>query len=349
MEGEPAPAPARRVLLQPGRALGERLFEVSEGVWRIPIPTGYVVGDVNLYWVDGPDPVLIDTGVPGDAAFDLLRQALGRQERRIEDLGTLLLTHHHVDHAGNARRIREVSGCRVLVRRRAARRLSDPEGVGQASAPAILAYLQRCGFTDQTLTLFDSFLRRARKAAPPCPGLLGIDDGDVVTGAGRTIRVHARPGHSSADLVFEIEGSGILFTGDHVLPRITPNPTLEAPEPEDFTPYRPLLAYRESLEKTGAMECTLACPGHESPFTGLAIRCRRIREHQDRRIRRVHDLLRQNGPMTLKDLSLALFGRVHAFDIFLTLSEVQGALDLLEAEGQATVDRSGPVLLCSAR
>ncbi|MBP7126774.1 MBL fold metallo-hydrolase [Myxococcota bacterium] len=348
MDGSPDAEPRDPVLLE-GRRLGDRLFEVAEGVWRIPVPTGYAVGDVNLYWVDGAHPVLIDTGVGGDASFEALWQALETGGRHIEDTATLLLTHHHVDHAGNARRIREVSGCRVRVRRRAVRRLSDLDAAARDDVPGILAFLDRGGFSTETVRLFEAFLRRTRRMMESCPDLEGIDDGDVVTGGGgRRIRVHARPGHSSSDLVFELEGTGLLWTGDHVLPTITPNPTLEGPEPGDREPYRALPCYRDSLRKTEAMVCTLACPGHELPFRGLADRCRRLRDLQDRRIEEVFRILAKDGPMTLKQVSLTLFGRVHSFEIFLTLSEVRGALDILESEGRAVVDRSGPTDLFRA-
>lgn len=339
----PAASDRGEPVLVEGRRLGDRLFEVAEGVWRIPIPTGFAVGDVNLYWIDGPDPVLIDTGVIGESSWEALTGALRAGGRRIEDVRTLVLTHHHADHAGQARRIREVSGCEVRVRQRGVRRLSDVEGAAEADTPGVLAFLRRGGFSPETIRLFESLLRRTRRMMQSCPDILGIDDGDVVTGGGgRRLRVHARPGHSSTDLVLELEGTGVLMTGDHVLPTITSNPTLEGPEPGDTEPYRALRAYRESLQRTEAMACTLACPGHELPFQGLADRCRSLRDHQDRRIREVHRILQRQGPMTLKEVSLALFGRVHTFEIFLTLSEVVGALDILESEGLVAVDHADP-------
>jgi glyoxylase-like metal-dependent hydrolase (beta-lactamase superfamily II) len=326
------------------RPLGERLFEVADGIWRIPLPTGYPAGDVNLYWFDGSDPILVDTGVKGDRSYSLLSEALARGGRRIEDVRTLLLTHSHVDHAANAWRIREDSGCAVMIRRRAVRRLSDIQGTSDADAPGFLAFLIRCGFPEDAVAKFSGFAAVIQRINRSCPGLTGIDEGDVITGAGnRRIRVHARPGHSSSDLVYEVEGTGILLTGDHVLPHITPNPTLEAPEPEDDPPYRALPCHRDSLRKTAAMPCRVAAPGHGLPFLDLAGRCRTILTLQERRLRDVVRIVRDRGPLSVKDLSLALFGRVRMWDVYLTLSEVRGALDVLEADGTLVVDRSGPV------
>ena len=53
MADEPLPGPVESgPILCEGRRLGQHRFEVAEGIWRIPIPTGYSAGDVNLYWMD---------------------------------------------------------------------------------------------------------------------------------------------------------------------------------------------------------------------------------------------------------------------------------------------------------
>lgn len=102
------------------------------------------------------------------------------------------------------------------------------------------------------------------------------------------------------------------------------------------------------LVKTAAMECLIACPGHGLPFSDLAGRCRTLLMLQEKRCQQVLRLVRERGPVSSRDLSLLLFGPVRAFDVFLTLSEVRGAMDVLEDEGSLIVDRSGPVDLAVA-
>ena len=328
--------------------LGDRLYEMDDGIWRIPVPTGYPSGDVNLYWFDGPKPLLVDTGVLGDRSFATLSDALAIRGRRIQDVKTLLLTHSHVDHAANAWRIREASGCDVMIRRRAVRRLSDVGTIVAAEMPGFLALLGRCGFSAETVGKYAGFANLIGRISHSCPGLIGIDDGDVVDcSGGRRIKVHARPGHSSSDLVYEVEGTGVVLTGDHVLPLITPNPTLEASEPDDIVCYKALPVYRESLAATATMDCRIACPGHGLPFEDLAGRCNTILALQDRRLEEVSRIVRERGHLTIKDLSLAIFGRVRMWDVYLTLSEISGAIDVLEAAGTIIVDRSGTVDMVS--
>ncbi len=59
------------------------------------------------------------------------------------------------------------------------------------------------------------------RTAEPFADLL-VEDGDVLPIAGREVRALWTPGHTAGHLCLVDEGDGLLFTGDHVLPRINP-------------------------------------------------------------------------------------------------------------------------------
>ena len=61
-----------------------------------------------------------------------------------------------------------------------------------------------------------------------------LADGEAVDGAGWTLRAVATPGHTSNHLCFALEGSGVLFTGDHVMGWST---TVIAPPDGDMADY----------------------------------------------------------------------------------------------------------------
>ena len=325
------------------RQIEEGLFEIAPGIYRIPLPTTFAVGDVNTFFLDAARPTLIDTGVMGEDGLTALDNALKPLGRTVTSLQNVLLTHAHVDHSGNIAAIRERSGCHVRVLARGIARLEDVEGSYQQNIRPFLDFLRRCGFGTDTLNKYAEMVRIFTHSARSCPGLEPLRDGEVLDLGERSLEVLWRPGHSSVDTLFFFRDEGIVFTGDHVLPHITPNPTLEAPEPEDHGYFPALIRFRESLALTARMDVKVACPGHGSPFTHLARRCDEMLVHQDRRCRRILKLIREGGPMTRKDLSLALFGKVRLWDIFLTLSEVQAAVELLEAEGSIRTWSDGSV------
>jgi glyoxylase-like metal-dependent hydrolase (beta-lactamase superfamily II) len=321
----------------PERSRGERLFEVAADVYRIPLPTDFPVGDVNVYFLDGRRPALVDTGVRGEASVGELSRSLGTLGRRLEDIRLILVTHTHVDHAGAAHAIQGVSGCEVRVHARGHRRLADVEAWFEHEGPWFASFFRRSGISAEVLERYTSVSRLFLRYTESCPRVESVRDGEALDLGERTITAHETFGHTTSHVVYSLGDAQVVFTGDHLLPEITANPTLEAPDPGDPEKPRPLVLYRESLARLAAMPLSFACPGHGPPFADVGARCREVLAHQRERVEKVYQLLRANGRMTRRELSLALFGRVTLFEIYLTLSEVQAAVELLEAEGRALV------------
>ena len=72
-----------------------------------------------------------------------------------------------------------------------------------------------------------------------------LGDGEEIGADGWTLRAVATPGHTSNHLCFALEGTGVLFTGDHVMGWST---TVVSPPDGDMS------AYMESLQKLYARE-----------------------------------------------------------------------------------------------
>ena len=332
------------------RRIAERLYELAPDVYRLALPTDFTVGDVNAYFLDGPDPALIDTGIAGERNLKCIESTLGHLGRRIEDIRTVLISHSHIDHAGSAQAIRPLSGARVWAHPRGHWRLRDVKGAHQASMPPFRRFMERSGFSADALDKYEKVGGAFLIYTESCPELSSMVQGDSLSVAGgRQIAVHETFGHTSNHLSFLLEDAGLAFTGDHVLPRITSNPTLEMPGPGEEEKARPLILYQESLGRTAQFPVEVACPGHDRPFRDLARRCQQLLAHQRQRCEQVLEILNEAGSMDRKQLSLALFGKVHLWEVFLTLSEVQAAVELLESEGQvrvvpeAEIDRIEPV------
>jgi len=328
--------------------LGDQLFRVSDDIYRIPVPTGFAVGDVNLYFLDGPDPVLIDTGVMSDDTTKILSDSLSAINRHISDIAVILLTHTHVDHAANARQYKMMSGARVLASSRAVRRLSNIQATFQSDSTNYRDFFLRCGFSMDMVMKQQGLYAKLKKMYTSCPDVESLNDGEMLVAGGRTIHVHYRPGHSSSDVVFALQDQNILFTGDHVLPHITPNPTIEMAGPGEAHRPRALVQYQQSLLATRDMKVSLACPGHGALFYNLSRRCDQIIDMQTKRVEEIFSLILTNGLATYKELALKLFGHVHLWDIYLTISEVVGACELLEEQGRILIKKDGPVDMVSA-
>jgi glyoxylase-like metal-dependent hydrolase (beta-lactamase superfamily II) len=79
-------------------------------ITRVPI---LPLGMVNAHLILGAGGcVLVDSGVPGSEAR--VARALAAQRRSFKDIKLIVITHAHIDHAGNAARLRELSGAPIV-------------------------------------------------------------------------------------------------------------------------------------------------------------------------------------------------------------------------------------------
>jgi glyoxylase-like metal-dependent hydrolase (beta-lactamase superfamily II) len=122
-----------------------------------------------------------------------------------------------------------------------------------------------------------------------------LEDGDLVPDAGRPLRAVWTPGHTPGHLCFHDEPDDLLLSGDHVLPRISPNIGLQ---PHTADP--PLAAYLASLERVGARyDSAEVLPAHEYRFAGLAHRVRVLLEHHRCRGEEILAVLERRGEATV--------------------------------------------------
>ncbi len=211
--------------------------EVAPGVHRIPLPMpGDGLRAVNVYAIDDGSGALtlIDGGWQVEEAHSALDEALSGIGRRIEDVGTILVTHSHRDHYTLAATIRNISGASVLLGRD---ELPTIEAIHDGWGLTLGPYVDRvvaAGGTElaeqiRELVAFDPppTLRTVSPDIAFPPPDRWLDDGDRIAVGDRELVAISTPGHTSGHLVFRDGDSGPMFTGDHVLPHITPSIAFE--------------------------------------------------------------------------------------------------------------------------
>ena len=108
-----------------------------------------------------------------------------------------------------------------------------------------------------------------------------LKDGDKPDVPGWDLTAIWTPGHSPGHLCFYVPSLELMLTGDHVLPRITPNVSAH-PQSGD----NPLGDFLASLDKVAAYDPSgtlLALPAHEHRFVGLSARTTELRAHHQQR------------------------------------------------------------------
>ena len=187
----------------------------------------------------------------------------------------------------------------------------------------------------------------ARGYVAPVEVALPLADGDVIAAGATPLTVAYRPGHSPGDALF-LSPAGWALSGDHLLARVAPATIAHLLPGEDPDPRRrpsSLLAYRESLAASAAVDLTEALPGHGPLVEEPRARIAAVLAAQERRARRVRDTLRQ-GAATAWELATwgGVAGEIHPMSAaFVALCDVLGHLDLLVDGGYARLLDGDPV------
>ena len=304
------------------------------GVHRLPIPTPFAVGKINAYLIEDDPLTLIDSGPNYGRGLDVLAESMAAHGHEIADIGLVLITHNHTDHIGLAEIIVEHSGAEVAALGIAAQRLAGYEIEAEREDEFAVELMLRSGIPAEIALALQSVSNSYRGWGAPVQVTRPLADGEVIELTGRKLEVLFRPGHSAMDTVFWDAEHSFGFVGDHLLPHISSNPLIN--RPLDGSPGRThsLVSYLDSLSKTRELpEDAILFPGHGEP----------IDDHRrliDTRLasteRRKEKLLRLlgDGPRSGYELAQSMWGNIAVTQAFLTLSEVIGHMDLLEAEGR---------------
>ena len=174
---------------------------IGEGVTQIDTLLGGWERVTAGYLVDGARPVLVETG--SQSSVPVLLDALGRLGVGPADLGAVVVTHIHLDHAGGVGNVAAAfPRATVYVHPEGARHLIDPTRL-----------------VDSAARVYGSLLDDLYGRLDPTPAdrLEVLEDGrELEVGGGRVLTTVDSPGHAKHHLGLHDSTSGILFVGDAV-------------------------------------------------------------------------------------------------------------------------------------
>lgn len=308
--------------------------EVRPGVWSVPVPFINNPMRYTLAYLligDG-ESALVDPGWDSDEGWEALTAGLATAGLHPKDLTGIVVTHFHPDHMGMAARLRAASGAWVALgeheplpadwRGDSAQFVAqDREQFASWGVPA--EFLDEVSFGQETWAQMTDIATPQRRLA----------SGELLPIAGLQVRVLATPGHTPGHVALVDEANGLILTGDHVLPRITPHVSLEAGS--QANPLGDYLASLDVMDVGAEME---VLPAHEYRFRGLPARLDELREHTLARSREVMAVLAAGESGTVWDVSRELtwsrgFDSLRGFTLRLALAETASHLVYLGENG----------------
>jgi glyoxylase-like metal-dependent hydrolase (beta-lactamase superfamily II) len=299
------------------------------------------LGSVNVWLLEGDPLTLVDTGAGNDESLAALEAELAAHGHDIQEIELVLITHHHLDHAGLAAAIKERSGAEI-----AAHRGTAGWGVGyHERAFAERRFTERLmaahGVPERLIAASAPFFRHIVDNSADYATDRILSDGDVIRAGGRTLRVVFRPGHSTTDTLYVDDETDEVFAGDHLLAKITSGAEIMPTELPGDERRRALLEYLANLRKTEAMRISRCYSGHGPVIDDhRALIADRLAFHSERL-----DLIAgyvRDGCRTAFDVARRLWSdEVAETQPVLVIWEVLGHLDILVNRGTVREDVDG--------
>ncbi len=295
------------------------------------------LGPTWCYVIEGNDVTIVDPGCYGSLSY--LEQGLEQLGRSLTDVARIVVSHGHMDHDGSCPPVIRKSGAELWAHEiygfmlQADRR--DVERDWRKEVQGFDLFEK-----SDTMTRANEHrkLNRDLKLSHP------VTDGLQANG----LTFYYTPGHSADELCILFDQ--VLFSGDHILPLITPHPSVamsytsfaaKLPAPyQGGNKIYGLSVLLRSLKQMAALEGDITVlPAHRAFHRGQfnpigPERATEILEHHRNRCYELTEVMKA-GPKDLVTITRDYFSNreVEAHNFFLAFTEVMAHIELMQDAG----------------
>ena len=340
-------------ILREGDTQGNRMAlrlktQSGRDIYALGVPQDWPsrTGPTWCYVFDNDGITLIDPGAHG--SFSELEDSLNFVGYSVRDIDRVVITHGHSDHDGSIAELVEASDSDLWAHQMYAALINyNPWEVQNRDSSPIHAEMNRVasGNLDRRSSSYDA---RNRRYVDSRKGLTvdhAINHGDRVA----DVDFIYAPGHSPDEICLTFDN--VVFTGDHVLPEITPHPTTRAGYSDHVAQDIParfsdpaksygLKTYMLSLKTVLDLGETYAVlPAHRlfnrGKFNFVSVeRAAEVIDHHGKRLSQIVQRI-DDRPTGLEDMTRGVFERRKLIggNLFMALSEIVAHIELLQDLG----------------
>lgn len=226
-------------------------FETAGGrrIYRLPLEIfPRLFG--NVYLICGGDrPILVDCGSGQESSnrdlergFEAVGERFG-ENVGFADLGTVVITHGHIDYLGGLGFLRRSSSAPAAIHVLDRRVLAGWEERVVVASRRVDRFLAGAGIGDQRRAQYMELYLSTKRLFHSLPVDLTFEEGPILGGELETLHV---PGHCPGQVCVRVDD--VLLTADHVLARISPHIS-----PELIILSTGLGHYLDSLDKVASV------------------------------------------------------------------------------------------------
>ena len=317
--------------------------ETGATVWALGIPQAWEtpLGPTWCYVVEGDQLTVIDPGCHGSEHH--LAEGLEYLGHSLDAVQRIVVTHGHMDHDGGCLSVVRASGAELWAHEVYGSLLLEDRWEREMSWREQVSGFQAFE-NSETVDRVKEHHRRALSLTVDRP----VRDGLYSDG----LTYYYTPGHSPDELCIQYDS--LMFTGDHVLPQITPHPpvarshsSFRADLPERYRGDNEIYGLKvmlRSLLRVAALDKGQAVlPAHRAYYRGRfnLVGLERASEIVEHHISRCQDLINilKQWPCDLVSLTRDHFSHRELTDsnFFLALTEVMSHVEFLVETGDVTV------------
>lgn len=315
-----------------------------EGVYQFKIDVPFEVKFVCLYLfeIDGKR-ILIDAGLHFKDWIRLFTEMLKEKKITLKDIDYCFISHEHLDHVGLIKNIKRANPDVQLLMHEItdmdlkwmADRANDEDI--KNSATEMAKEMEKYGISEyygkRIVQYFTTWPKLYRYQKPD----VVLHDGDEIKIGSHILKIIWTPGHALGHICVFDMNTRFLYSGDHILSRITPhigifNTSPAIKQTHDFDNILGL--YLKSLDKIDALNPKIIFPAHQEVIYNPHERILEIKAHHRDRLDEITKMIKDN-PMTPFRISQIHFGEnLDEMNMYLALNEVLSHLIYLECQNK---------------
>jgi glyoxylase-like metal-dependent hydrolase (beta-lactamase superfamily II) len=279
--------------------------EVAQDVFWVRMPMPGRLDHINVWLLRDYDGwTIVDTGLNREDIRNWWEQVFDRHLDG-KPVKRIFSTHMHGDHTGLAGWLVQRWGVELWMSRTdfVMCKLMAADGPSDLPDDALRFY-HRAGFSEKRLNEYKSRFGQFGASISPLPsGFHRIKDGEYIDIGGREWRVVVGRGHSPEHVCLYCPELKVIIGGDQILPRITPNVSVNPSEPGA----NPLKEWLDSCVHLRELlpSNLLVLPAHQDLYYGVDERLTALIQYHENALNQLYDLCTE--PKRSVDVFEAIF------------------------------------------